>query len=64
MRGYIRRTFPSALVRGAKVELEHTRDADLAVEIALDHLAEDPLYYAKLARIERKAPTSRRMARR
>jgi len=33
-------------------ELEHTTDEDIAREIAADHLAEDPQYYQKLARIE------------
>lgn len=42
------------LVRGAKVELEHTSDPDLAVEIAVAHISEDPLYYSKLSRMERR----------
>ena len=33
---------------GVKVELEHTRDARTAYEIALDHLNERPDYYTKL----------------
>ncbi len=38
------------LEEGAAHELEHTSDAGIAVEIALDHLAEDPDYYRKLRR--------------
>ena len=36
---------------GIKVEMEHTDDMGKAVEIALDHLAEDPEYYTKLERV-------------
>lgn len=43
---------PEAVLKGMKVELEHTDDRKIAVEIALDHLAEDPQYYDKLATIE------------
>jgi 8-oxo-dGTP pyrophosphatase MutT (NUDIX family) len=32
--------------------LEHTPNRDLAMEIAMDHLAEDPRYYQKLALID------------
>lgn len=42
----------TALVRGAAVELEHTTDPCIAMEIAMDHLNEDDLYYEKLALIE------------
>jgi hypothetical protein len=35
-----------------KVELEHTGDRKVALEIALDHLGEDPHYYNKLAKAE------------
>lgn len=38
---------------GIKHELEHTGDKDLAKEIAMDHLAEDPMYYQKLKKIEK-----------
>lgn len=38
----------SAVLKGAKVELEHTSDLEKAIEIAEDHLAEDPEYYEKL----------------
>lgn len=36
---------------GIKVEREHTRSDRVACEIAMDHLTEDPRYYAKLRRI-------------
>lgn len=36
------------LQMGIKVEMEHTHDADLAKEIAMDHLSEDPQYYSHL----------------
>lgn len=38
--------------QGIKVELEHTSDAKVAKEIALDHLAERPDYYEKLSQVE------------
>jgi hypothetical protein len=36
------------LIKGVKIELEHTDDKNLAREIAMDHLTEDPKYYDKL----------------
>lgn len=42
----------SQLAKGIKVELEHTSKHSVAKEIALDHLAEDPKYYDKLAKVE------------
>ena len=36
------------LVAGLNVELEHTSDPRIALEIAMDHLTEDPKYYEKL----------------
>jgi len=41
-----------ALAEGIAVELEHTKDQDLATEIAMDHLTEDIEYYSKLNRME------------
>jgi len=38
--------------KGYKVEREHTADTNVAKEIALDHLYEDPNYYSKLSKIE------------
>ena len=43
---------PKQVAKGKKVEMEHTDDPDLAQEIALDHLTEDPRYYDKLELIE------------
>lgn len=39
---------PQQLKMGIKIEKEHTNSAREALEIALDHLAEDPQYYTKL----------------
>lgn len=38
--------------KGIKVEKEHTSDPEIAEEIAMDHLWEDPKYYDKLEKIE------------
>ena len=46
---------PAELARGTKHELEHTRDREIATEIAMDHLAEDEAYYQKLDAMERGA---------
>ena len=40
------------LTKGIKVELEHTSDAKVAREIALDHINELPDYYTRLAKVE------------
>jgi hypothetical protein len=40
------------LLKGIKVEMEHTTDVKYATEIAMDHLWEDLKYYDKLASIE------------
>jgi hypothetical protein len=40
------------LIKGSKVELEHTTDASEARTIALDHIWELPDYYSKLAGVE------------
>ena len=46
--------FPKkTLLAGMRHELEHTKSHRLAMEIAMDHLAEDPEYYEKLKKIER-----------
>jgi len=39
---------PNQLSIGVQVEMEHTNDLDIAKEIAMDHLTEDPEYYTKL----------------
>lgn len=41
-----------SLEQGIKVEMEHTNDLKIALEITMDHLTEDPEYYDKLATIE------------
>jgi|688.fasta_scaffold162099_2 hypothetical protein len=38
--------------KGIAVEMEHTTDREVAKEITLDHLFEDPKYYDKLAKVE------------
>jgi hypothetical protein len=43
---------PEEFAMGLKVEMEHTTDKEIAREIALDHLAEDPKYYTKLKKVE------------
>lgn len=45
---------PKSLEKGMKVEMEHTNDPKIAIEIAMDHLTEDPNYYEKLELIEGK----------
>jgi hypothetical protein len=42
------------LQRGIKVEHEHTTKLAVARRIALAHLSEDPDYYKKLKKIEKK----------
>lgn len=39
------------LLEGIKVEMEHTNDRSIALEIAIDHLSEDREYYKKLRTI-------------
>jgi tRNA nucleotidyltransferase (CCA-adding enzyme) len=41
---------PEQVSMGLKVELEHTDSKEVALEIVLDHLTEDPNYYSKLKR--------------
>ena len=50
--GVDRMQIAKQLDKGVKVELEHTKDKSIAREIALDHLAEDPKYYDKLAKVD------------
>jgi len=40
------------LMKGIAVEREHTNEVNLAMEIAMDHVSEDPKYYDKLEKIE------------
>lgn len=44
----------SQLIKGIKVEMEHTNDKKVAKEIAMDHIFEDLNYYTKLKKIEGK----------
>ena len=41
-----------AILEGTRVEMEHTPNELTAARIALDHLTEDPDYYAKLRAVE------------
>ncbi len=45
-------TLKNEFIKGYAVEREHTTDTNIAKEIALDHLYEDPNYYSKLSKIE------------
>ena len=40
------------LIQGIEVELEHGSDVATAMEIAMDHLSEDPQYYTHLQAVE------------
>jgi hypothetical protein len=40
------------LEKGIETELEHTTSEEIAKEIAMDHLFEDPKYYTKIKKIE------------
>lgn len=46
---------PKELKKGMKVEREHTSQKGLEKEIAMDHLTEDPHYYEKLQKMEKKS---------
>jgi hypothetical protein len=46
---------PAQVEKGLRVEREHTSDPDIALEITYDHLTEDPKYYTKLEKMEKKA---------
>ncbi len=46
---------PQELEVGTEIEFEHTSDGQMAHRIALDHLAEIPDYYTRLAAMEREA---------
>lgn len=41
------------LMKGIRVEFEHTNDISLAMEIAMDHLTEDEEYYTNLEKIHK-----------
>jgi len=40
---------------GIKEEKEHTNDTDIATEIAVDHLTEEPKYYSKMEKVEKRS---------
>lgn len=40
------------IAKGIKVELEHTDDESIALDIVMDHLEEDPNYYDYLEDME------------
>jgi len=42
----------SQLGKGKRVEMEHVDEKNVAREIAMDHLTEDPKYYDKLEKME------------
>lgn len=42
------------LALGIGIEREHTKNKELAQEIAMDHLSEDPKYYTHLIAMEKK----------
>ena len=48
---------PYEFKKGWKHELEHTDDIEKAKEIAIDHLTEDPMYYSRLATMEKQVKT-------
>jgi hypothetical protein len=47
-------TLTDQFLQGVMIEKEHTKDKKMAVEIAMDRLAEDPNYYKKIKKIESK----------
>ena len=47
------------LLTGIKFEMEHTRDALVALEIAMDHLEGIADYYSRLRRLDREAKSDR-----
>jgi hypothetical protein len=49
---YDYRNLLPGIKQGYAIEREHTTDTNIAKEIALDHLYEDPKYYTKLDKIE------------
>lgn len=46
------RMLEAEMVKGIRVEMAHTKNIKIAMEIAKDHLYEDPKYYTKLKKIE------------
>jgi hypothetical protein len=50
--GVSHKSIMAQLEMGIEVEMEHTKDQDIALKIALDHLKERPDYYTKLKTLE------------
>lgn len=48
------------LAKGVKMELEHTDNHRIALEIAKDHLSELPDYYTRLEKMEKRAMSERK----
>jgi len=46
---------PKQLEMGVKVEMEHTKNKEVALCIALDHIIEFPDYYTRLHKMEKEA---------
>jgi len=49
---------PEQIAMGIKVEMEHTDDPKIALEIAMDHLTEIPDYYTHLDKMEKDVETN------
>ncbi len=45
-------TLEKQLEKGQKIEMEHTKNKELAKKIAMDHIYEVPDYYDRLEMIE------------
>jgi hypothetical protein len=54
------RFHPAELAKGVKMEMEHTDNHRIALEIAKDHLSELPDYYSRLERMEKRAFAERK----
>lgn len=50
----VEKELKSQMNMGIKVEMEHTKSKKIAIEIAIDHLWENPNYYTKLKKMETK----------
>ena len=57
------RFHPAELAKGIKMEMEHTDNHRIALEIAKDHLSELPDYYSRLERMEKRAFAERKKRR-
>lgn len=45
---------PQEVLKGIEVEMEHTKDPKIALEITMDHLEELPDYYTRLEKMEKR----------